>query len=133
MRSKVLASIKVGFFAVAGLLFIGLGIDANTAMPGTAYVYLDDAQRTYISPPCINDWMGKPGSATMSLGQAADARRLGYQPDHDCREAGGFEGAESSLTRIIFTEIGVLLPPKQWWDDSGLFDPKLEIARSNPE
>jgi hypothetical protein len=77
--------------------------------------------------------MRRPGSATIRLTQASDARESGYQPDHDCRKAGGFEGAESSLTRILFTKIGVLAPPQQWWEESSMLDPMLEIARSNPE
>lgn len=109
---------KLSAILIAGLFYIGFGIGSEETIPPYARVYLDDDTKTYFSLPCLEEWQRRQ-TATLSfadLSTYGQAIALKYTPDPICREAGGFRGRPSSLSRMILEKVGVLSPLEQWWD-----------------
>ena len=131
VRGRIFGAFKLGLLAVGALLLVGLGITTNEPLPSFATVYLDDLSRTYLAQPCMQEWRRRPGSGMVYASAARDAWSLDYLPDSVCKEAGAFSGADSSATRDILVNLGILRPPRQWWDTIAC--PVTEMVRSNPE
>ena len=76
---------------IAALLIgLGIAIGSSDYMPSYAVVFLDDATKTYIALPCVEEWQSKQ-TQTVTLirrGTAGEAGKLGYKTDDECREAG---------------------------------------------
>jgi hypothetical protein len=128
---KIFGAFKLGLLVVIALLLVGLAIPTTNPMPGFATVYLDDLSRTYLAQPCMQVWKSRPGSGVVHASSARYAWSLSYLPDKVCQQSGAFAGSDSSVTRDILVNLGILRPPRQWWDT--IAHPKAEIARSNPE
>jgi hypothetical protein len=110
-----LLAISIG---VVVLLYLGAGSSSIVQVPGYAVAYLDDTNKTYLTLPCVDQWQKTPTHSVDVLRQAlvADAYKLGYRMDEDCREAGGFIDDDRSLTGFLFERIGLLPPIEHWWD-----------------
>jgi hypothetical protein len=98
---------------------------------GLHYRNMDDLSRTYLAQPCMQEWRRRPGSGMVYASAARHAWALGCMPDNNCRASRAFMGADSSVTQDILVNLGILRPPRQWWDT--IAHPVMEIARSNPE
>jgi hypothetical protein len=131
VRRRIVGAFTLGLLAVGVFLMLGLAIPTNEAMPGFANIYRDDQSRTYLAQPCVHEWKDRPGSGIVRFSHAMRAWSLGYEPDQKCRESGALIGADSSLTRDTLVAVGILAPPRQWWDTTA--HPVMEIVRSNSE
>jgi len=108
-----------GALGIAAVLIVaGLGIGTIDSMPPYAVVFLDDTSKTFIALPCIEEWRSRQTKTVDFVwrGTAGDARRLGYEIDLACRDAGGYSEDGRSLTGIILVKLGVLEPLTHWWD-----------------
>ena len=110
---KVFLVLKVAAAVIGILLIIGLGIKSSKGMPDYAEVYVNDAAKTYLAPPCITATVG------LRVATAGEARRLGYRPDSKCRNEGSFIQDDRSLTGMLFQKIGILKPITSRWNDDG--------------
>ena len=118
--------------AIMALIFVaGFSIQLSVVIPGYAAVYLDDAVKTYIALPCIEDWRSRRGAdfAIARLSKASEAQALHYKLDDDCREAGGYIDDDRSLSGLFLVKLGVLPPKQHWWDrpyrtEEGIVQPK---------
>ena len=70
---------KVGG-AVLLLAMLGFGIGSSRPMPDYAQVFIDEAKRVYIAPPCITDPSG------LRLVTARQAYDLKCNPEGRCRD-----------------------------------------------
>ena len=103
---------------VASLVaLIGLSIGSIDPMPPYAVVFLDDANKTFIALPCVEEWYSRPTHtvAVVRRGTAGEARKLGYRADEDCPEIGGYSENGRSLTGLALVWLGVLPPLTHWW------------------
>jgi hypothetical protein len=104
---------------IAALLIgLGIAIGSSDYMPSYAVVFLDDATKTYIALPCVEEWRSRPTRQVdiIRRGTAGEARQLGYKVDEKCRDAGGYIEDGRSLAGLILVWLGVLPPLKHWWD-----------------
>jgi hypothetical protein len=92
---------------------IGLGIGSSKEMPDNAQVYVNDAAKTYLAPPCIKTAMG------LRIITADEARTLGYRPDDKCRNEGAFMQDDRSLTGLFLQTVGILKPIPSRWNEDG--------------
>ena len=115
-RSKqTLNGVKV-VLALGGLLvYIGFGIGTSEIMPQNAEIFLDHTKRHYIAPPCTRIEYG----SQLSLATVAEARRLAYQPEPECRDEGGFTQDGRSLSGKALEWLGVLGPLPARWNPDG--------------
>jgi hypothetical protein len=117
---------------IAGLLFAaGFGVESSVGMPGYAAVYLDDASKTYVALPCIEDWRSRRGAdfAIARLSKVSEAQALHYKLDDDCRESGGYIDDDRSLSGLFLVKLGVLPTKQHWWDrpyrtEEGIVQPR---------
>jgi hypothetical protein len=99
----LLFTLRAGFFMVP-----------TQDLPDHAVVFLDDRNRTYLSPGCAE---GDRGAYRRST--AAEARRLQYRPDEKCRETGGFSQEQRSLTGNFLVRLRLLPPVPSRWNRDG--------------
>ena len=110
---RVILAVKATAVLVGILLAIGLGIGSSKGMPDYAQVYIDDAKRTYLAPPCLKIIAG------LRAVTAGEARRLGYSPDRKCRKEGAFIQDDRSFTGMLLQEVGILKPIPSRWNEDG--------------
>ena len=107
-------------FAVIMLIFTllaGFFIVPTRTMPDNAVVLLDDQNRTYVSPGCA-----KKEKQAYRVGRVAEARKLNYEPDKNCRETGGFSQNNRSLTGNFMARLGMLPPLPSRWNPDGTWN-----------
>ncbi len=109
----VFFAIKYAAALIGLLLIIGLSIKSSKVMPDHAKVYVNEAAKTYLAPPCIK------AAASFRVITAGEARRLGYTPDRKCRDEGAFIQDDRSLTGMLFQRIGILKPIPSRWNEDG--------------
>jgi hypothetical protein len=109
-------------FQMAGLFIVitfvmAFGSQSFVDIPGYAAVYLDDASKTYIALPCVEDWRSRRVGdfAVARLSKASDAQAMHYKQDDDCRKAGGYSDEDRSLSGLLLVRLGILPPMEHWW------------------
>jgi hypothetical protein len=110
---KVFLAIKFAAALIGIIWMIGLGIGTSKTMPYHAQVYVNDAAKTYLAPPCIKT------TADFRVINVGEARTLGYRPDVECRDDGGFMQDDRSLTGKFLETIGILKPIPSRWNEDG--------------
>ena len=111
--------LKATVVAVAVCLVAGTGIQTSIPMPSYAVLMLDDMDRTYLAPSCIDEWQRRPSVSFAILRRSTvnEARQNNYKPDPICRETGAFVEDGPSLTGIVLMKIGIPWPTQRyWWD-----------------
>jgi hypothetical protein len=98
-------------------LLAGFFIVPTRDLPDHAIVLLDDRNHTYLSPGCANR-----DQQAYQVSRAAEARRLMYEPDKKCRDAGGFIQANRSLTGNLLARLGMLPPLPSRWNADGTWN-----------
>jgi hypothetical protein len=98
-------------------LLAGFFIVPTRDLPDNAVVLLDDQNHTFLSPGCA-----KPEKQDYRVARAAEARRLKYEPDKKCRDAGGFSQANRSLTGNLLSRLGLLPPAPSRWSPDGTWN-----------
>ena len=105
---------------IAGLLLLlalgGFGITSVRKMPEHVQIYVDDARRVYLAPPCVTE------RAHFRLVTVRQAYDLKYKPEDRCRETGGFTSHGRSLTGTFLQKIGVLRPLPERWKADGTWN-----------
>ena len=98
------------FFAIMLIftLMAGFFIVPTRSMPDNAIVFLDDANRTYLSPACADQEQKKYRPAT-----AAEAQQLKYEPDKKCRRRGGLQPGRPLPERQLYGAPGHAAAPAQ--------------------
>jgi hypothetical protein len=114
------------FLVLVGLLFwLGFGIRSMKGAPPHAMLYVDDARRTYASPPCVTSGSIEADMTGRRVTHA-QARTLGYRPDDECRnydaEGGGFLQEDRSLSGHALQWLGVLGPLPSRWNPDGTWN-----------
>jgi hypothetical protein len=107
-------------FVVIMLIFTllaGFFIVPTRELPDNAVVLLDDQSRTYLSPGCAGQ-----DKETYRVSRAAEARRLKYDPDKKCRQAGGLSQDGRSLTGNLLGRLGLLPPAPSRWNPDGTWN-----------
>jgi hypothetical protein len=114
----IVEKVKVCGGMVAIVFVLGLGIGSSKSMPPYARVYIDDDTKTYLALPCLDEWQHRKGDslAFLRLSSAAEAHKLKYKPDDNCRETGAFSEDDRSLSGIMLQDLGILQPIEHWWD-----------------
>jgi hypothetical protein len=105
---------------VAILLYVANSLVGSIdVMPGYAAVYVDDVAHTYLALPCQPEWQTRKTATVdiLRLTKASEAYALKYNPDDECREAGGFAQDGPGIVRKYMTDWGWLPPVHHWWDD----------------
>jgi hypothetical protein len=123
MRTIASTRLKGVLVGTAALLFLALGIggwEVVEPMPDHAPVFLDETAKTYIAPPCLTAWLRKSTNtiAALSRSTAHEAHELHYRPDPDCRDANAF-AENRSIIGIVLESLGLIPPPRYWWDAAG--------------
>ena len=104
-----------GALVLAGVvLAIGSVIARPRPMPENALLYLDDATGTYYAPSCDITMHAKLRRTTLG-----EAQRLAYHADAQCRQSGGFQSEDRSLTGRLLVRLGVLDPFPSRWNRDG--------------
>jgi hypothetical protein len=110
---KLFLAIKFAAALIVILLMIGFGIGSSKGMPDYAQVYVNDAAKTYLAPPCMK------ATASFRIVTAGKAITMGYKPDGKCRDEGAFMQNDRSLTGTFLQTIGFLKPMPSRWDKDG--------------
>jgi hypothetical protein len=113
----MLPTIRFFFIMLIFTLLAGFFIVPTRDLPDNAIVLLDDQNHTYLSPGCANQDQ-KPYRQS----RAAEARRLKYEPDKKCRDAGGFSQGNRSLTGNLMARLGLLPPAPSRWNSDGTWN-----------
>jgi hypothetical protein len=113
----MLPTIKFFFIMLIFTLLAGFFFVPTHPLPDHAIVLLDDRHHTYLSPGCA----GKRKTA-YRVARAAEARRLNYQPEEKCRQAGGFSQEGRSITGNFLMRLGLLPPLPSRWNDDGTWN-----------
>jgi hypothetical protein len=92
-------------------------------------VFLNDAAMSFLAAPCVVYWKDRMGEKAprLYLGDIAEARTLGYRPDLDCLQHGGFGKQDQSLSLWILTRLGIV-PPSLFTIDQQQ-KPPIDLAR----
>jgi hypothetical protein len=98
-------------------LLAGFFIVPTRTMPDHAIVLLDDQNHIYLSPRCA-----QPEKREYRVARAAEARKLKYEPDKLCRDAGGFSQDNRSLTGNFLVRLGLLPPLRSRWNADGTWN-----------
>jgi hypothetical protein len=98
-------------------LLAGFFVVPTRTMPDNAIVRLDDQNQTYLSPGCANQEKKEYREARF-----AEAQKLNYEPDKNCREKGGFSQASRSLTGNLMARLGMLPPLPNRWNPDGTWN-----------
>jgi hypothetical protein len=113
----MLPTIRFFFIMLIFVLLAGFFIVPTRDLPDNAVVFLDDRNHTYLSPGCAKqDW------TLYRQSRAAEARRLQYEPDKKCRDAGGFGQENRSLTGNFMARLGLLPPLANRWNPDGTWN-----------
>jgi hypothetical protein len=109
----------IRFFVIMLLftLLAGFFIVPTRTMPDNALVLLDDQNHTYVSPGCA-----KQEKQEYRVATAAEARKLNYEPDKNCRDSGGFSQDSRSLTGNFLARLGMLPPLPSRWNPDGTWN-----------
>lgn len=107
----LLASVTAG---MGFLFYLGFGIGASVAVPEHAIVIIDTNKKLYFAPPCVPERMRY--FPLITIGQA---RKLGFNPDAACRDAGGFVQEARSLSGQLLQKLGVLSLLRSRWNADG--------------
>lgn len=102
-------AVAIGAFGFIVLVF-GFGITTVESMPPNAQLFASRVDNTYISPPCSR--LSFHPSHTMPI-RARDVWKWNIAPDEDCRNAGGFVGAEQGILRSL------IFPKASRWAEDG--------------
>ena len=118
MRSKF-----VSFLAtIAGIIVLlacVIGFNETQAnMPDYAVVYVDDIEKIYLALPCMDEWKHRKSDhfSLVRRATAGEARKMHYEMDDQCREAGGFIDDDWPLAALLLVRLGILPPAAHWWD-----------------
>jgi len=98
-------------------MLAGFFIVPSRTMPDNAIVMLDDQNHTYLSPKCA-----QPEKQEYRAATAAEARKLNYEPDKKCRDAGGFGQDTRSITGNFLVRLGLLPPLPSRWNPDGTWN-----------
>lgn len=107
-------------FVVLILIFTfmaGFYIVPTREMPDNALVFLDDRNRTYISPRCSGKERQEFRPAT-----AAEARRLQYEAEAKCLKESGFSQDARSVSGNFLVRLGMLPPLPSRWNADGTWN-----------
>ena len=97
--------------ALVFLLFLGLYIQVCVSIPDDAIVYVDTHTNTYYAPPCLSS----KDKVNLHEIKISEAHQLGYKPDRDCVNQGGFSLPCRTLLSKILEDIGILEPKEFTW------------------
>ncbi|MDA2937392.1 hypothetical protein MYX75_03910 [Acidobacteria bacterium AH-259-A15] len=97
-------------------VIVGLGIGTTKPMPDHAILLVDDETDTYFALPCV------PDPDRFRAGTVAEARKLNYKPDPECREQGWFIQERRSLTGRLLEALGILNPLPSRWNADGTWN-----------
>jgi hypothetical protein len=107
---------KTGLTSLIGgpifLLFLGFGIGSSVGAPEYALVAVDPDQKLYFAPSCLP-------LHTLSQITLGAARKLGFEPDAECRDEGGFVQEVRSLSGQFLEKLGILHPLNSRWNSDG--------------
>lgn len=99
------------------LFFLGFGISSSVTVPDHAIVFIDPVNKSYFAPPCASEQMQL--APRMTIGQV---RKLGFNPDAACRDAGAFVQEARSLSGQLLEAMKVLSPLRPRWDADGAWN-----------
>lgn len=116
LRQKALTGSTIIAGILVVILLVGLSIGSSRTMPENAIVLVDDEARTYFAPPCV----AKQGN--LRVVTAAEVHDLGYSPDRDCVNEGGFMQDGRSLTGKLLEAIGLFKPLPSRWNADGTWN-----------
>jgi hypothetical protein len=118
MHLRFMKLVAAAFGVVAILVWFGLSIGSIDSMPYWAVGFLDDADKSFIALPCIDEWRTRPTRSVdvVRRGTAGEAYKLGNKMDDQCREAGGYSEDGRSVIGLMLVRLGVLSPLTHWWD-----------------
>ncbi|MFI5354734.1 MAG: hypothetical protein ACHQX0_03915 [Desulfobaccales bacterium] len=107
------------FFAIMLIftLMAGFFIVPTRSMPDNAIVFLDDANRTYLSPGCA-----RQEEKSYRQARAAETQQLKYEPDKRCGGAAGFSQDARSLSGRFMERLGMLPPLPSRWNPDGTWN-----------
>ncbi len=113
----MLPTVKFVLIMLIFTLLAGFFIVPTRSLPDHAIVLLDDQSHTYLSPRCA-----KSDQRQLRTANAAEARKLNYQPDKTCAEASGFSQDTRSLTGNFLMRLGLLPPLPSRWNPDGTWN-----------
>jgi hypothetical protein len=113
----MLPTIRFFFIMLLLTLMAGFCLVPTRSMPDHAIVFLDDQNHTYLSPQCAKQEKG-----AYRLARAAEARKLNYEPDKKCQDAGGFRQENRSITGNYLVRLGMLAPLPSRWNADGTWN-----------
>ena len=105
------------FMGISSLFLLvviaGLAVNVSRTMPGNTYVYVDDEDKEYYAPNCVQD------VRKVRLITVREALSLGYIPEPQCAKSGAFLQKGRSLAGVLLEKMGILkeLPPR--WNKDG--------------
>lgn len=97
-------------------LIMGFYINTELGMPPNAILFLNDQNKTYLSPPCVQDQQG------LHLSTHEENDKLNYRPDPTCRDQHGFTQDGRNLIGIFLEKIGLLEPIQNRWNIDGTWN-----------
>jgi hypothetical protein len=112
----MLKFIKMSTLFIIVLFALGYYIEIIPNMPHYALLYVDDNNRTYFALPCVKNL------ENLRLCTAADAYKLKYKPDPQCRDQGGFTQEGRSLIGYLLERIGLIDPLPSRWNSDGTWN-----------
>jgi len=109
------------------LFLIGFAIENVYTCPDHALLFVDEQTNEYFAPPCL---MSEGFDNIDKINQFAIEHNLKVytdkelddkkiDPNHDCRERGGFVEDRRSLSGELLEEIGILPNFKTRWNADG--------------
>jgi hypothetical protein len=113
----MLPTIRFFFIMLLFTFLAGFCLTPNRTMPDNAVVLLDDQTHTYVSPGCANKEKKDYRPA-----RAAEARKLTYEPDKTCQDAGGFRQEQRSMSGNFLVRLGMLPPLPSRWNPDGTWN-----------
>ncbi len=130
--------------ALVLLVAVGYAMRVSYSMPDHAVLFLDDAKKLYLSPPClVKNVISQGDPALVSARKNKDVeaaldviehfvgtenlrpvpwaqiKGTGYKPDPDCRDQSGFTQDGRSLTGLFLEAVGLLPPLPSRWNPDG--------------
>lgn len=105
----------IGIILVISLL-IGFNISTMSGMPHNAILFLNDQNKTYLSPPCVQD------QQNLRLSTSEETDKLNYSPDSTCRNQSGFTQDGRNLIGEFLEKIGLFKPMQSRWNIDGTWN-----------
>lgn len=115
-RRPLIAGLKVAGGLLLAIFLLGQMFSASYTMPDNAIVFLNDQARTYIAPPCVTE------HENLRVATAAEAHKLKYNPDRECRDEGGFIQEGRTGVFLLLEAIGLLEPLPSRWNADGTWN-----------